>query len=411
LSLTLLHFIGLAGLLSATVAMHAFMFWPYLKKLEQYVGLVPGSVIKTAGRIWLWALPFVALYLLVLLLFHGHTLLMLGVAALVGLAHLLTEYKWLLTERERVFFMSKLRPGRGNGDGFQVRPTERPDREPGASLGGSKGMDDSVGTPATSLNVFLAHSPFQYFVACHMIVSIPEYRSARNCLVVDRVWGGQEPDQGPWSDLVDLMPPVGGSVLGAGRRMRGALGRIIALVRTADLVRLFVTNVQWPLNNVVLTAVTAESSRRSVEVCNYPEGLGSLRLVYPTSGQRWRDMMKGTLGLFGGVAYRPIKYDLMGLEGCDLIYSFWPHLLPDRLRGKAVAIPRSRHYRPRSNFTPASFLDRTIALSQQPCVSRRPQRPQPTAANCRMIGFFTNRTITASRRPSGALFWKPGLRK
>ena len=200
-------------------------------------------------------------------------------------------------------------------------------------------MDDSVGTPATSLNVFLAHSPFQYFVACHMIVSIPEYRSARNCLVVDRVWGGQEPDQGPWSDLVDLMPPVGGSVLGAGRRMRGALGRIIALVRTADLVRLFVTNVQWPLNNVVLTAVTAESSRRSVEVCNYPEGLGSLRLVYPTSGQRWRDMMKGTLGLFGGVAYRPIKYDLMGLEGCDLIYSFWPHLLPDRLRGKAVAIP------------------------------------------------------------------------
>ena len=126
LSLTLLHFIGLAGLLSATVAMHAFMFWPYLKKLEQYVGLVPGSVIKTAGRIWLWALPFVALYLLVLLLFHGHTLLMLGVAALVGLAHLLTEYKWLLTERERVFFMSKLRPGRGNGDGFQVsRPNGR----------------------------------------------------------------------------------------------------------------------------------------------------------------------------------------------------------------------------------------------------------------------------------------------
>jgi hypothetical protein len=33
---------------------------------------------------------------------------------------LLTEYKWLLTEREQLFFTSKLRAVRGKANGFQA---------------------------------------------------------------------------------------------------------------------------------------------------------------------------------------------------------------------------------------------------------------------------------------------------
>jgi hypothetical protein len=245
-------------------------------------------------------------------------------------------------------------------------------------------MDGSDGNITTSLNVFLAHSPFQYFVASHMIDSMPEFRSARGCLVVDRVWGGQEPDRASWDDVIDLMPPVGGSVLGAGRRMRAALRRVMTVVHTADRVRLFVTNVQWPLNNVAHATLTTENSRRSVEVCNYPEGIGSLRLIYPTVGQRWRDRVKGALRVFGGVAYRPIKRDLMGLEQCDHVYSFWPHLLSNRVRSKAVLIPPFPAPSAPAELHTCVFLgqnDRLVSAGQ-----RRPAA-EATAAYCRRLPY------------------------
>jgi len=200
-------------------------------------------------------------------------------------------------------------------------------------------MGEPAGIPGRSHNVFLAHSPFQVFMAGHMIGSMAEFRSAHNRLVIDRVWGESETDSAGWDDIVELSPPVGGTVIGAGRRLKAAVSQVVVALQAADPARLFLTNIQWPLNNAVLAAVSAENKRRSVRVCNYPEGIGSLRLVYPTAGQRLRDLMKRVVGVFNGATYRPIKSDLMGLERCDVIYSLLPHLLPVEVRHKAVAIP------------------------------------------------------------------------
>ena len=108
LCLTLLHYIGLAGLLVSAVAMYTFMFWPYLKKLEQYVGLKPRAILAAVARIWLVAIPFAAAYLLVEYLLSDYTVLMFGAAAVIGLGHLACEYRWLVLEREREFFRNRL---------------------------------------------------------------------------------------------------------------------------------------------------------------------------------------------------------------------------------------------------------------------------------------------------------------
>jgi len=108
LSLTLLHYIGLAGFPLATVAMYAFMFWPYLRKLEQYVGLQPKAVMSAIGRTLALAVPFAAIYLLVEYLLRDYTLPMLGVAVVVGVGHLAAEYRWLLLDRERVFIKGRV---------------------------------------------------------------------------------------------------------------------------------------------------------------------------------------------------------------------------------------------------------------------------------------------------------------
>ncbi|MEW5797254.1 MAG: polysaccharide biosynthesis C-terminal domain-containing protein [Candidatus Zixiibacteriota bacterium] len=119
LSLTLLHYLGLAGLLLATVTMYAFMFWPYIRQLARHVGLRPTTVVAAIGKTLGLAAPFAGAYLLVEHFLSGRTLIMLGVAAVIGIAHLAAEYHWLLNGRERDFVGSRL----GLGSRFTAEPS------------------------------------------------------------------------------------------------------------------------------------------------------------------------------------------------------------------------------------------------------------------------------------------------
>ena len=127
LSLILLQYIGLAGFPLATVAMYAFMFWPYLKKIEQNVGLKPKAVLSAIGRTLALAIPFAGIYLLVAHFLRDYTALMLGVAVLVGVGHLTAEYRWLLFDRERVFIKGRIGLSSGKGLGVLLdSPADQP---------------------------------------------------------------------------------------------------------------------------------------------------------------------------------------------------------------------------------------------------------------------------------------------
>jgi hypothetical protein len=200
-------------------------------------------------------------------------------------------------------------------------------------------MAESANATSVPLNLFLAHSPFQYFVACHMVNSMPEFGQGSNCLIVDAVWSDVRVDKAGWHEVIICDPPVGGSVVGAGVRLRSVVGRVMGLFDPPRPASLFLANVQWPLNNVLRAALVRRRFATPLQVCNYPEGIGSLRLVYPDRRQHLRDAMKSALGWIGGVRYQPLKEDLMGLESSARIYSLLPQLLPVHLRSKAVAIP------------------------------------------------------------------------
>jgi hypothetical protein len=200
-------------------------------------------------------------------------------------------------------------------------------------------MAESAGTTTTPLNLFLSHSPFQYFVACHMVSRMPEFREGQNYLVVDSIRADVRIHTPEWHEVIVCDPPVGGSVIGAAQRMRPVLDRVFDLFDSHRPARLFLANVQWPLNNLLRAALVRKKYPTSIEICNYPEGIGSFRLVYANRRQRFRDRLKGVLGLISGVRYQPLQEDLMGLEMSTKIYSMLPQLLPLDLQAKAVAIP------------------------------------------------------------------------
>ena len=245
-------------------------------------------------------------------------------------------------------------------------------------------MAESASATSAPLNLFLAHSPFQYFVACHMVNSMSEFRVGSNYLVVDPVWPDVRVDKAGWHDVIICDSPVGGSVVGAGRRMRSAMERILGLFVPPRPARLFLANVQWPLNNVLRAALVKRKSSIPLEVCNYPEGVGSLRLVYPDWHQQLRDRIKSALGLISGVRYQPLKEDLMGLETSARIYSLLPQLLPADLQTKAVPIPPLPISQGEADRQTCIFLGQNDRL-----LPERLRRPlaMASAAYCRSLPY------------------------
>jgi hypothetical protein len=111
------------------------------------------------------------------------------------------------------------------------------------------------------------------------------------------------------------------------------------VVQNHGACRLFLPNLQWPVTNVLYGLARMGTWGRSVTCCNYHEGIGSLRLVYPDYRQRLRDYFKRVVAVLLGSRYYPLEADIMGLELCDSIYSLMPEALPEKVRGRAVAIP------------------------------------------------------------------------
>jgi|GEM_PF-1389503 len=190
-----------------------------------------------------------------------------------------------------------------------------------------------------TVNLFVAHSPFQAYVADHMTARMPEFERSINVLMVDSPTLPMDAGGGRWGSAIRLDPAVGPSVRGAKPRLQDALRSVSNFVVDASVARLFVANVQWPLNNVLFGRWPRMVGSAEQQRCNYPEGIGSLRLVYPNWGQKMRDLLKSMSGLLGGVYYYPLRGDLMGLEASDRIYSLMPGLVPSALQEKVVAIP------------------------------------------------------------------------
>jgi O-antigen/teichoic acid export membrane protein len=103
LAIVLLQFMGLAGLLTATLVAQAFMFGPYLYKLRQYVGLQTRQLAMIFLRIAMVAVPAFLVQWTVRTWFRPQPALMFGVATAVGIVHLLVEYRFLLNAEERLF--------------------------------------------------------------------------------------------------------------------------------------------------------------------------------------------------------------------------------------------------------------------------------------------------------------------
>lgn len=189
-------------------------------------------------------------------------------------------------------------------------------------------MYGSLSGMPDKLALFIAHTPYQVHLAEHMIVQMTRFKN------LQRVMAVEFPDEvvpnvskGLWDEIVRV-PWVGGSVIQGRRHWRAATRLIEAVLSDCREAEVLVSDIAWPLNNVLWRKWRGGNTGQNVSL--YPDGLMMFagQRVSPTLFVR--NLAKATLGLFGGVPYRPYWGDVGGLDarGIARVYTPLPELTP-----------------------------------------------------------------------------------
>ncbi len=187
-------------------------------------------------------------------------------------------------------------------------------------------------------NIFTVHTPLQHLIVNHMVEEMGQFRDSSNFLVLDMPAEKISPNRKNWRDILYLNPPVGRYFIGNGKNCRRAIKFIEQLVSPFKNTALFVSDIEWPLNNAIY-GMAKRYPGENIIVSNFPDGLGSLVVRHPRLKRKLRSLAKFIIGLLGGLPYHFYKGDIMGLEACDRVYTLLPEVLPAGLNPNLIPIP------------------------------------------------------------------------
>jgi hypothetical protein len=191
--------------------------------------------------------------------------------------------------------------------------------------------------PVASL--FLVHTPFQVFVAEHMVRTMPGFRDGDRVLALDMPATNARYDPGLWSTVLEL-PPIKRGVLRRGRSGRLALQALLAALRRYARCEVLVSDIAWPLNNAVAATLSRVNGGIDLTLSLFPDGLVTYLGATVTPRLYRRGLLKRLLGRLGGVPYISYRGNLTGADwmGISAIYTPHPELTPAP-RERLVPIP------------------------------------------------------------------------
>jgi len=108
LSLFLLKFMGLVGLLVATLAAEMFMVFPYLAAMMRILDMRAWEILGPSIKIIAVGVPFVAANMAVYAVLGSDLLLWSVAVAVLMLSHFAVNYKFLLTSGEKLYLLGRL---------------------------------------------------------------------------------------------------------------------------------------------------------------------------------------------------------------------------------------------------------------------------------------------------------------
>lgn len=182
------------------------------------------------------------------------------------------------------------------------------------------------------MNAFILHTPFQRFVAEHMLRTMSEFADAENLAVVDE--GSLELDPSLWTRVERISPPLGSRFIGNTERVSEVVSAVIAKLGSGD-VTIFMSNPDYPLSNGLV-----RHSRQSagVRLASFPEGVLNALPAGMGLKKRAKNVVKWVYGRAVGCPFTALRGDNAGLSGAHRIYTLIPDAL-GQFEKKLVRIP------------------------------------------------------------------------
>jgi hypothetical protein len=209
--------------------------------------------------------------------------------------------------------------------------------------------------PAERVNVFIVHTPFQHLIVNHLLKTLAEFKLADNYLVLDMDPRAVDIVESNWKKVVVLEPPVGSSVIGSGKNCRQALREIDGIISPYPEACLFLSDIDWPLNNA-LYGYIKKARDRNIQMCNYPDGIGSLLVQMQDRRRKFRNIVKSLIGTLGGSPYYSYNSDIMGIAISDKVYSLMPEVIRNKTEREIVTIPGLKIEKSEMNGNGCIFL-------------------------------------------------------
>lgn len=191
------------------------------------------------------------------------------------------------------------------------------------------------------VNIFIAHTPFQNYVANHMVSNMDEFNNMDNILILDSNHDNLVIQKKSWKEIIVKNPAIGLKFYENIEQRETLLKYILDKVESQyDVMNIFVANISYTLNNLFY-GIYMNKCKYKVDITlnNYPEGIANLLLENIGSKQYIKDIIRNVYGIVKGTRYYTYTGDITGIKYSDKVYSLSPEFI-DSIDKEIITIPK-----------------------------------------------------------------------
>ncbi|MGL5560176.1 MAG: polysialyltransferase family glycosyltransferase [Paraclostridium dentum] len=194
------------------------------------------------------------------------------------------------------------------------------------------------------VNIFLAHTPFQNYVANHMVYSMEEFRNVDNILILDSNHKNLNIKKEIWTNIIISNPAVGLKFYKNINEREMIVNNILKEIESNyNEVNIFLANISYTLNNLFF-GIYKNRRKYNFEITlnNYPEGIANLLLENIKLKQFMKDIIRNFYGLVKCTKYYVYRGDITGIKYSDKVYSLSPEFM-ETVDKQIIAIPKLKN--------------------------------------------------------------------
>lgn len=179
-------------------------------------------------------------------------------------------------------------------------------------------------------NLFVIHTPFHKFILEYMLNNMEEFSKSNNILLVNNN-KIKINDSVLWTKIF-YVDEVGSSVIGSRKKSFKAIKMVENIVKDFDINNIFLSDIQWPLNNFIF-----KKYHYKLSIDNFPDGIGNLYIVKQSIKFKIRQIFKVFTGLLFTSPYYYYKNDVLGMYEFNRVFSLMATEIDNEI--SAIQIP------------------------------------------------------------------------